>query len=114
MSKSTWKQVFPHPNLDPGFRVDPRGRARFQVDGFPVDVAVTYLADYTDEVEVITSITLNGVKVAEVAGQAEWGEYYVLRDVLEGLLGSVVEEARHTVRKLAERVAEIDRREGSR
>jgi hypothetical protein len=114
MNEPKWRQMFPSPDLDPGFRVDPRGHARFQVDGFPVDVVVVYLDDDTHEVEMTASITLNGTKVAETSGQAEWGEYYILRDVLDNLLGSVVEEARYTVRKLAERIAQIDQREGSR
>lgn len=108
MTAQPWTQTFPNPGLDPGFRVDPRGHARFLVQGYGVDVVVAYLSDGSDEVEVTASVTMHGIRLAESLTRGEWGEPYVLRDLLGMVLTDVVREARSAVHKLAQQVAETD------
>lgn len=108
MSGQMWRQMFPNPDLSPGFTLDPRGRAHFLVKGYRVEVQVAYLNEDSHEVEITASVTLNSIKVAESSVQADWSEPYTMRDMLDYLLNDVVQDVALTVRKLAERVAEIE------
>ncbi|MET7363197.1 hypothetical protein ABZS76_32835 [Streptomyces sp. NPDC005562] len=112
-----WRQVFPHPDLDYGFRLDPAGRARFIEQGYAVDVVMRSLDEVEEDeanVDITASVTLHGVKVAEVEAPAPWREPHVMRDVLGSLLVDVVDEARSTVGELARIVADNDAKKAAR
>lgn len=108
MADQSWTQTFPNPGLDPGFRVDPRGEARFLVRGVPVDVVVKYIEDDSDRVEVTASVTLSGVKVVESSTEGEWGESYTLRDLLDSLLNDVSRDVGRQVRRINEQLARFE------
>lgn len=114
MTDQVWTQTFPSPGKDPGFRVDPMGRARFLVGGFAVDVLVKYLdeEDGGDDVEMTASVKLAGVVVAESSRGGEWGSPYALRELLEDLLLDVTSSARFRVRDINAALARIDASQG--
>jgi hypothetical protein len=109
-----WKQLRPSPLADPGFRLNPDGTAKFQVDGHLVDVCVRYTteddrADYNaaaegDEVIVSASVDVAGVTVGRAWFLAEWHNPYSLRDALSYVLRDAVDSAES---KVAEMAAEI-------
>lgn len=114
MTEQIWQQTFPNPGLDPGFRVDPEGRARFLVEGFLVDVVVKYADrdDSGDDVEMTASVKLADVVVATSERGGEWGESHTLRVILDDLLLDVVTSARHKVREINKHLARIDASQG--
>lgn len=108
MADQPWKQMFPNPDLDPGFRLDPAGRGRFQVKGFMVDVTMRYLSEGELRVEISASVSLADVVVAQSSMEGDWDEPYVLRDLFDMTLNDVVESARYKVRDINNALDRID------
>ncbi|WP_327359555.1 hypothetical protein [Streptomyces sp. NBC_01304] len=101
--------------VDPGFRLNLDGKARFQHEGYIVDVLVRRptVEEFregfeSDEVVVIGTVTLEKIEVGKdrsVANEYDGGE---LREALESVLQRAVADARHTVARLAARVDTTD------
>ena len=112
-----WEQIRPYPLADPGFRLDPNGRAVFMVDGHHVDVTIRYTTeddrdDYNatgegDEVLVTASLDVEGTTVSRAWFLAEWHNPYSLRDALAYVLRDAVDSGETQAIKMADAVREI-------
>lgn len=117
------QQIHPNPGLDPGFRLDLDGRARFRYEGYDVDVQVRRATaepedvPYCDSSEpsrydlVVTgTVRLEGVVVGESASGADERDPYVMRAALDEVLRDAVQDTRRTAARIAAHVADIDRK----
>jgi hypothetical protein len=112
-----WEQLRPYPGADPGFRLDPNGRAQFRYAGHRVDVQVRYTTeeDRTDysataegqEVIVFAFIDVGGVTVGQSWWVTDWNNPYHMRDALAYVLPEAVEKAERTVDEMAAELAKI-------
>ncbi|MFI0967145.1 hypothetical protein ACH4S8_38025 [Streptomyces sp. NPDC021080] len=103
-------------DADPGFRLDPDGRASFLVDDYRVDVHVRYTteddrADYSatgehPEVLVSASVAVAYVVVGRAWMLSEWINPYSLRDAVAFVIREAVEGAERKVDDMAAEVAE--------
>lgn len=118
MSQQPWTQIHPNPGLDPGFRWDIDGRARFQHKGFTVDVLIrraredepAYFRDVrpsSDDVVLVGTITLDGVELSRVEQGADITEPHQMREALTYVLDSAVKGARTQVLRLLDRIGDI-------
>lgn len=106
-----WEQLRPWPDSDPGFRLDPSGRAQFRYAGHRVDVHVRYTTeedrtDYSatgegDEVIVFATVDAAGITVGRGWWLAEWHNPYSMRDALAYVLPEAVEKAERTVDEMS-------------
>ncbi|MGW1291067.1 hypothetical protein ACWD4N_47930 [Streptomyces sp. NPDC002586] len=107
--------------VDPGFRLDLDGNARFVHEGYTVDVHVRrataqdmpyYPPVDPDPYDVVITgtVRLDGVDVGEHSAGANERDGYVMRSALEEVLREAVEDARRTVKTLVSRVEAIDRK----
>jgi uncharacterized protein YlxW (UPF0749 family) len=104
------------PAVDPGFRLDLEGRARFVHEGYTVDVhvrrpneqdALEYIE--AEEIVFIGTVALEGFEVAKVTRLAVENDGASMRETLEQVLCDAVESTRRTVARLAARVEKTDR-----
>lgn len=129
MTEQPWTQLHPNPGLDPGFRWDIDGRARFQHKGFTVDVLIRrategdvpyYRGDIQalefsrNDVILVGSVSLNSVELSSVEHGADITEPYLMRQALIYVLDEAVEDARTQVAKLVKQVADIDAKGATR
>jgi hypothetical protein len=118
-----WRQLHPSPDLDPGFRWDIDGRARFLHKGFVVNVlirqatqddvpyyrgAIQALEFSSKDVILVGTVSLDGVELASVEHGADITSPHQMREGLLYVLDEAVRDARTQVTRLAKRVAEID------
>lgn len=124
MSQQPWTQTYPSPGLDPGFRWDIDGRARFLHKGYTVDVlirrlgedAVDYFGDRLGDghVELTGTITLEGVELVRVESNADITEPHQVREALQYVLDEAARDASLKVARLVRRVDEIEGGEAGR
>lgn len=112
-----WEQLRPWPGQDPGFRLDPNGRAQFRYAGHRVDVHVRYTteADRTeysatgddDNVIIFASVDVAGVTVGRSWWVTDWGNEYSMREGLAYVLKEATEEAERKVDEMARELAAL-------
>lgn len=113
-----YRQIRPNPSADPGFRLDPNGRAVFLVDGHQVDVLVRYTTEedkglpYSaeaegDEVLVSASVDVAGETVGRGWMLSEWHSPYRLREALDYAVRQAVEGAERQVDEMTAELAQL-------
>jgi hypothetical protein len=118
-----WRQLCPSPDLDPGFRWNIDGRARFLHKGFVVNVLIRQatqddvpyfrgdiqaLEFSSKDVILVGTVSLDSVELAGVEHGADITSPHLMGEALAYVLDEVVEDARRQVERLTKRVAEID------
>lgn len=104
-------------STDPGFSLDPDGRATFLAYGYQVNVHVRYTTedDRTDysataedhEVILFASVDIAGVTAGRSWFLAEWNNPYSLRDAIEYVIREAVSNAENKAEKMAREVKEM-------
>ncbi|MFJ4902945.1 hypothetical protein [Streptomyces sp. NPDC088727] len=112
-----FEQIRPYPAADPGFRLDPNGRAAFRVSGHVVDVTARYTTegdrtDYSatgegDEVLIVATVDVAGVTVGRGWFLAEWHNPYAMRDALAEAVREAIDGAERKTDEMAAELAQI-------
>lgn len=118
MTNQRWHQIHPNPGLDPGFRWDIDGRARFLHKGFMVDVLIRrateddvphYGAELSsNDVVLVGTVTLDHVDLSSVEHGADITAPHLMGEALTYVLDAAVDDARRQVERLTKRIADID------
>lgn len=123
MTDQRWRQLHPSPNLDPGFRWDTEGRARFLHKGFVVDVLIRR-ATQDDvpyhrgdiqalefsgaDVIIVGMVSLDGIELSRSEFGADTTDPHLMGEALTSVLDEAVDDARRQVERLMKRIADIN------
>jgi hypothetical protein len=112
-----WEQLRPWPGQDPGFRLDPNGRAQFRYAGHLVDVRVRYITEEDrteynatgddDNVIIFATVDVAGVTVGRSWWVTDWNNPYCMRDGLAYVLKEAAEDAERRVDEMAAELAKL-------
>ncbi|MFE0472708.1 hypothetical protein ACFW2V_13935 [Streptomyces sp. NPDC058947] len=123
MTDQRWRQLHPSPDLDPGFRWDIDGRARFLHKGFVVNVLIRqatqddvpyYRGDIqalefsSNDVILVGTVSLDGVELSHAEFGADITDPHLMGEALISVLDEAVDDARGQVERLMRRIADID------